>query len=174
MIKRMVSKKLMPYAYLDYKLVDWTIKTIDAFFIHDVTPKVGSIVYCNLALVAEHTVIYVGDNKIIHLNGSGLVEMVSAEMFCDRLHGRNPSFTIFCPVDSDGKPIGDKRTAEYAISSLGRHLDYNLAFRNCHCFSASCLERKNRVCPSFNALEILITENFGKYHWRASNLTHKH
>ena len=85
----------MPYAYLDYKLVDWTIKTIDAFFIHDVTPKVGSIVYCNLALVAEHTGIYVGDNKIIHLNGSGLVEMVSAEIFCDRLHGRNKFLIVF-------------------------------------------------------------------------------
>lgn len=173
MIRSMVSQKLMPLDNLDYRLMDWTIKTIDAFFIHDVKPKIGSIAYCNLAIVAEHTGIYVGDGKIVHLNGSGLVEMVSAEDFCERLHGTNPSFTIFCPVDHLGKPIGDKRAAEYAISNLGRHYDYNLAFRNCHCFSASCLERKTRVCPSFSSLENLITEKYGSFHWRATELTHK-
>ena len=103
MIRSMVSQKLMPLDNLDYKLMDWTIKTIDAFFIHDVKPKIGSIVYCNLAIVAEHTGIYVGDGKIVHRNGSGLVEMVSDDEFCDRLHGANPSFTVFCPVNSNGK-----------------------------------------------------------------------
>lgn len=89
----------MPLDDMESKVMEWTIKTIDAFFIHDVKLMVGSIVYCNLAIVAEHTGIYVGDGKIVHLNGSGLVEMVSTEDFCDRLHGTNPSFTIFCPVD---------------------------------------------------------------------------
>ena len=70
MIKRMVSQKLTPLDNLDYKLMDWTIKTIDAFFIHNVKPKIGSIVYCNLAIVVEHTGIYVGDGKIVHVNYS--------------------------------------------------------------------------------------------------------
>ena len=168
-----MSQKLMPLDDVESKVMDWTVKTIDVFFIHDIKPKVGSIVYCNLAIVAEHTGIYVGDGKIVHLNGSGLVEMVSADEFCDRLHGANPSFTVFCPVDYLGRPLGNKSVADYAINNLGRYYDYNLAFRNCHCFSSSCLEGEVKVCPSFNALENLIAEHFGKFYWRATNLTHK-
>ena len=40
---------------VDKKLMDWTMKTIDAFLIHNVHPAIGSVVYCNLAVVAEHT-----------------------------------------------------------------------------------------------------------------------
>ena len=30
---------------IEKKLMDWTVKTIDAFFIHSVRPAVGSVVY---------------------------------------------------------------------------------------------------------------------------------
>ena len=59
---------------IEKKLIDWTVKTIDAFFIHSVRPAVGSVVYCNLSMVAEHSGIYVGDGQIVHLNGNGRME----------------------------------------------------------------------------------------------------
>ena len=40
---------------VERKLMDWTFKTIDAFFIHSVRPAISRVVYCNLAVVAEHT-----------------------------------------------------------------------------------------------------------------------
>ena len=40
-------------------------------------PAVGSLVYCNLGVVAEHSGIYVGGNKIVHLSGDGHIEKVS-------------------------------------------------------------------------------------------------
>ena len=157
---------------VDKKLMDWTMKTIDALLIHNVRPAIGSVVYCNLAVVAEHTGIYVGRNKIVHLNGNGRIEKVSAESFCERLGGKNPAFTIFCPTDGQGKPFGDKLVAEYALNCVGRVVDYNPAFNNCHCFTASCLERQARFCPSFAALEILVAAKYGACNWRATVLNH--
>lgn len=157
---------------IEKKLVDWTVKTIDAFFIHSVRPVVGSVVYCNLAMVAEHSGIYVGDGQIVHLNGNGRIERVSAEKFCERFGGKNPSFTVFCPTNRQGKALGDKKVAEYALWSVGRIVNYNPAFNNCHCFTASCLERQARFCPSFAALEILVADKYGACNWRATVLNH--
>ena len=157
---------------VERKLMDWTVKTIDAFFIHSVRPAVGSLVYCNLAVVAEHTGIYVGKNKIVHLNGNGRIEKVSAESFCERFHGKNPAFTIFCPTDVRGRALGDKMVAEYALNCVGRVVNYNPAINNCHCFTASCLEGKARFCPSFAALEVLVAAKYGACNWRATMLNH--
>lgn len=40
-------------------------------------PAIGSMVYCNLGVVAEHSGIYVGRNKIVHLSGDDHIEKVS-------------------------------------------------------------------------------------------------
>ena len=42
-------------------------------------PTAGPPVYCNLADFAEHTGIYIGNHRIIHLNGDGIIEEVSPE-----------------------------------------------------------------------------------------------
>ena len=157
---------------MEKKLMDWTVKTIDAFFIHSVRPAIGSVVYCNLAMVAEHTGIYVGRNKTVHLNGNGQIEKVSPAKFCERFHGKNPSFTVFCPTNEQGKALGDKQVAEYALRSVGRVVNYNPALNNCHCFTASCLEGGAKFCPSFAALEKLIETKYGACKWRATFLNH--
>ena len=157
---------------IEKKLKEWTEKTIDAFFIHSVRPAVGSVVYCNLAMVAEHSGVYVGDGQIVHLNGNGRIERVSAEKFCERFGGKNPSFTIFCPTNWQGKAVGDKKVAEYALRSVGRFVNYNPAFNNCHCFTASCLEGKAVFCPSFSVLESLVAQKYGACKWRATVLNH--
>ena len=57
-------------------------------------PAPGTPVYCNLAIVVEHTGIYIGDNEIVHLNGDGNIETVSPQEFLARLDGDNPAKTI--------------------------------------------------------------------------------
>lgn len=42
-------------------------------------PSIGSLVYCNLGVVAEHSGIYVSRNKIVYLSGDGHIEKVSAK-----------------------------------------------------------------------------------------------
>lgn len=157
---------------VEKKLVEWSIKTCDALFVHNVRPAIGSVVYCNLGMVAEHSGIYVGNNKIVHLNGSGRVEKVSAKKFCERFSGLNPSFTVFCPIDGYGKSFGDRKVADYALNSVEKVMEYNPLIRNCHCFTASCLSNKARFCPSFAILERLIIEKYGKCYWRATILNH--
>lgn len=160
----------------DYRMEDivgdWFFKTVDALLVHNIEPAVGSIVYCNLAVAVEHTGIYIGDNRIVHLNGDGLIEAVSPATFCQRLDGRNPSFTIFCPVRGDGKILGDKKTAKRAKEQIRKYISYNVVLNNCHCFTASCLTGKHEYCPSFNLLEKLIMLEYGKYSWRATELNH--
>ena len=50
---------------------------IDYIFRDQVRPKKGSIVYCDLAFFVEHSGVYIGNNKIVHLDGSGYVEVVT-------------------------------------------------------------------------------------------------
>ena len=88
------------------KPFDWIQRLLDAIFVHNVQPAIGSIVYCNLLIAVEHTGIYVGNNRIVHLDGEGIVKLVSTKEFCQRLGGFNPANTVFCPTDVNGKPIG--------------------------------------------------------------------
>ena len=47
-----------------------------------VMPKKGSVLYCDLTgSFLEHSGIYVGDNRIVHLNGKGEIEVVSPAEF---------------------------------------------------------------------------------------------
>ena len=47
-----------------------------------VTPQKGSVLYCDLSFgIAEHSGIYVCDNRIVHLNGKGEIEVVSPAAF---------------------------------------------------------------------------------------------
>ena len=160
---------LKPALGLEYLLLNWTKKTVDALFIHNKRPAVGSVVYCNLGLAFEHTGICVDGEHMVHLSGRGVVEMVDAKEFCGRLKGANPSFTIFCPVQK-GKAVGDEEVARRALSLVGQHKKYNLVLSNCHCFSAYCLTGQEVFCPSFTELELFLQREYPGYTWRATNL----
>ena len=108
------------------KPFDWIQRLLDALFVHNVQPAIGSIVYCNLLIAVEHTGIYVGNNKIVHLDGEGIVKLVSPKEFCQRLGGFNPANTVFCPTDVNGKPIGKplkspwRRSTSAAVTISGK------------------------------------------------------
>jgi len=54
----------------------WIVKNVK------VTPRVGSLLYCDLARsVVQHSRIYIGNQQIVHLDGSGLIEIVSLQNF---------------------------------------------------------------------------------------------
>ncbi len=103
------------------------------------SPRVGSVVYCDLtAGYGDHSGVYVGRNRIIHLNGDGKVESVSPKQFIDRLGGFNTAMSIY--VSCEGlKPVGSKEVAERARSMRGKWRNYNVLMDNCHQFTAGCL-----------------------------------
>ena len=104
-----------------------------------VTPAVGSVVYCELVFdMASHSGVYVGDNRIVHLDGSGKIEIVSAKEFLKRLDGFNSAISIYVSC-KDSVPVGSEEIAKRALDMAGNSLDYNLVFNNCHKFTSGCV-----------------------------------
>ena len=100
-----------------------------------VAPTKGSVVYCDLISgIAEHSGIYVGDNEIVQLSGSGEIKLVDPKEFVENTTGM--SIYVSCYED---EAVGDVQVAERARSQVGRSRDYNLFTDNCHQFSAGCL-----------------------------------
>ena len=98
----------------------------------------GSVVYCDLLEFIEHSGVFLGDNKIAHLNGDGEYEVVSFKTFVERLWGINPTISIFISY-KDGEPVGDKEIYKRAKKKLNKKTTYNLFSNNCHRFTAYCI-----------------------------------
>ena len=102
-------------------------------------PKKGCIVYCDLAVVVEHSGIYIGEDKIVHLDGSGEIEIVDPEEFIARLNGLNPADKIYYSCDEDGNPIKSEEIANRAKNMVGKGRDYHWILDNCHQFTSGCI-----------------------------------
>ncbi|HBC0006771.1 hypothetical protein HJ088_18705 [Vibrio parahaemolyticus] len=99
-------------------------------------PIRGSIVYCDLAFgYAEHSGVYVGDGRIIHRNGKGLIEAVSIHQFL----ADTTALSIYVSCNAHGNSTGSEFTAQIAEAMLGVQTDYSLLNENCHQFCSSCL-----------------------------------
>lgn len=112
---------------------------IDNVIRDTVYPVKGSMVYCDLAFGnAEHSGIYIGGNKIVHLDGSGDIEIVSPKRFLDRLGGFNSAISIYVSCDGDS-PVGGSTVAERAKRMIGKCRNYNVILDNCHQFTSGCM-----------------------------------
>ena len=131
-----------------------------------VTPDIGSVVYCSLAGVVEHSGVYVGANQIVHLNGDGAVESVSEDEFLDRLGGVNLATGIYVSCD-DGEAVGSCATANGAEKMLGESRDYNVAINNCHQFCAGCLTGDfENGSNTLSSLKSIARNELGATSWR--------
>ena len=106
---------------------------VDNVFKDKVTPIKGSILHCSL-LGAEHTGVYIGNNQIVELLGSGEIRIASPSMFID---GTNAiSIYVAC---NEKTPLGGDYIAERAKEMIGNRRQYNLILDNCHQFTAGCI-----------------------------------
>ncbi|AYN96913.1 hypothetical protein EAW52_24765 [Pseudomonas sp. LTJR-52] len=140
---------------------------IDNYIRDTVTPQAGCVVYCDLGSVVEHTGIYVGNGEIIHLDGSGLIEKVSANKFIRRLGGLNPAQTIYVSCRGE-KPTGSVEASRMASSMLYSQYNYCVFSNNCHQFTSSCFTGNSENSDRFF---MLLTETLRKEiefdNWRA-------
>lgn len=131
-----------------------------------VKPARGSVVYCDLACIAEHSGIYIGDGNIIHLDGSGAIEVVTKEGFINRLGGMNVAMSIYVSCLNNSS-YGSESTANRAISMLGNKRNYNIIFNNCHQFTAGCITGDFDNSNNFLWMLKYTTEKeFGVNSWR--------
>ncbi len=114
---------------------DFIQKGTDFFedYFQDVRPIPGSVVYCDLFSL-EHSGIYIGANRIIHLAGTGKVEMVSPRQFMSGTLALN--IYVSC---HNNQAVGNRRVSERAVTQMGTQRDYNFILENCHQFTSGCL-----------------------------------
>ncbi|MGL5489265.1 MAG: lecithin retinol acyltransferase family protein [Shewanella sp.] len=113
-----------------------------------VTPQPGSIVCCYVFGVIEHTGIWLADDCLVELHGSGLVRAVSVKRF---LTGRTGS-QIFIACNHLHQPLIANTIVNRAERAIYQYREYDLFDNNCHRFVWSCLCGEERAIKSFNEL----------------------
>ena len=130
-----------------------------------VSPAVGSVVWCELAGNFEHSGIYVGGNRIVHLDGDGTIISTSPAEFKRRLFGLNPAEVVYVSAQNN-RSVGAKRIAKRAKQMIGKRRDYNLIFDNCHQFTAGCISGDFENANNFFwLLEMIVDDEFGSVNW---------
>ena len=156
--------------------MDFSLFQLDVdFFIEKLTmspflqsvwePALGSVVYCDLAGVVEHSGIYVGDGMIMHFNRHGVVERVTPEAFSSK--ASHPAIYVSCNASG---PVGNPEAARRAIEweRSGHPMEYNVLFNNCHDFCAACLTGDLDKHPTFLTFLRYVAElSIGAVRWRA-------
>lgn len=132
-----------------------------------VQPKVGSVVFCGLAFnQVEYTGIYIGDNKIAHLNGNGMVEAVTPKEFLKRLNGFNAALSIYVSCINE-KSVGSAAVVRRARNKIGTKLNYSVVSNNCHKFTSGCLTGNfDNTDTWFCELESTVKRELGLNKWR--------
>jgi hypothetical protein len=156
-------------AAIAYSLKESSVgKSIVDNYVRDtVYPAEGSVVYCDLAGVVEHSGVYVGGGRIVHLDGSGTIEVVSAEQFIRRQGGLNPAITIYVSCRG-GEPVYSPATARRALEYVNKTREYSVLFDNCHQFTAGCVTGEpNNPDNFFSFLTWTIEKLCGHDNWRA-------
>jgi hypothetical protein len=122
-------------SYIDEHTPTGSLKKsfVDNVFKDKVTPVKGSILHCSL-FGAEHTGIYIGDNQIAELLGTGEIRIASPEMFIDGTNAIS-IYVACCGTD----PLGGEFIAKRAIDMIDSTRNYHLLTDNCHQFTTGCI-----------------------------------
>lgn len=119
----------------------------------------GSIVCCYVFGVIEHTGIWLGDDCLVELHGSGLVRAVSVKRF---LAGRTGS-QIYLACNHQHQPLIADAVLTRAEQAIYQYREYDLFDNNCHRFVWSCISQKGEeVVKGFNELNQKLAEHFNQ------------
>jgi len=127
----------------------------------------GAILLVGLAVVLEHSGVYLGEGKVAELHGSGEISEVSFEQFrvgrdSDKMKIRTGDrIYAACTLSESGgfEPLCDAETAEMARRLVGGGVSYNPLVNNCHLFSVCCVNHSQNFLPSQEITTIETLEN---------------
>lgn len=123
-----------------------------------VQPEPGSIVCCYVFGVIEHTGIWLGDDCLVELHGSGLVRAVSIKRF---LAGRTGS-QIYLACNHQHQPLVSGSVLNRAQQAIYQYREYDLFDNNCHRFVWSCISGHEVSIKSFNELNQRLAAHFNQ------------
>ncbi|MEI7796347.1 MAG: VWA domain-containing protein [Methylococcaceae bacterium] len=131
-----ISGGLVSAAYLGLKPMKYFI---DNYFRDKVTPVAGSVLYCDLWVLVEHSGIYTGDGKISNIVVEGLAEsQVQHSDARDFTSKSKLGRKIYVSSDNRGA-VGHETVSAGAVGHLGERSFYGLVVKNCHQFSEKCV-----------------------------------
>lgn len=160
-----------PYILIGSLLYGAGESLVDNFVRDNVAPVPGSLVYCDLWCF-EHSGIAISDTEIVHLNGDGLVEVVSHKAFRNRLDGYNNALSIYVSAYKDHwgdvSAVGSKVVARRAERLIGQRMNYSLLDHNCHSFSHLCLTGSVDDVSFFSALKMRSARLLNANTWRVA------
>ena len=100
-----------------------------------ILPYKGSIIKTDLIFGYDHTGIYVGDNKVVELNGDqGDILCVDSDFFAG---GDYKNIYIAC--DEKMNAIYNESIVYRALAMVGKRREYQVLFNNCHQFTSGCI-----------------------------------
>lgn len=130
---------------------------IDSTLRDHVQPVLGSVLYCDLWVVVEHSGIYVGNGEISNivvdslLTADSTVRRSGPESFSSKsILGRK----IYVSCDKHGA-VGHSWVAQGADAHVGERAFYGLVLKNCHQFSTKCVEYVDDAPDDDSPLESL-------------------
>ncbi|PIW59163.1 lecithin retinol acyltransferase family protein [Shewanella sp. CG12_big_fil_rev_8_21_14_0_65_47_15] len=123
-----------------------------------VLPEPGSIVCCYVFGMIEHTAIWLGDDCLVELHGSGLVRAVSIKRF---LAGRTGS-QIYLACNHQHQPLVSEAVLDRAQQAIYQYREYDLFDNNCHRFVWSCMSGYEISIKSFNELNQKLAVHFNQ------------
>ena len=101
--------------------------------IDKVKPIYGSILHCSL-YGGEHTGIYVDNDLVVELIGTGEVKLSSYKEF---IRGTN-ALNIYIACNNE-KVLSYAPAADRALKMIGKTRKYHLLKDNCHQFTSGCI-----------------------------------
>jgi hypothetical protein len=132
-----------------------------------VKPIPGSIVCCSVFSAFDHTGIWMQNNMIVELHGTGLIKAVSPQRFLNNRSGN----TLFVACDSLAKPLLVEGTVQRASEQIYNYWDYDMLKNNCHRFSWLCVTGEDKKISSFTEFNNALAKHHQrKVYWDAALL----
>lgn len=123
-----------------------------------VTPCIGAIVCCGIGGVLDHTGIWLGDNMIVELAGTGLIKAVSSQRFISERSGKQ----IFIACDSLGKPLANVEAARRASEQIFQYQKYHMLDNNCHQFVWQCFNPTDSNLSTLKSLSCRLAQYYDR------------
>lgn len=121
-------------------------RLVRTIFYDHLQPKVGSILYVKLIGLPnsfigtpEHTGVYIGNNNIVEVHGSGEIKCVTIQEFLGYDSLVRMGIYAYILTDENGMVLADPEIAARAKARIGEKIKYNLLDNNCHMFTSYCI-----------------------------------
>ena len=112
---------------------------IDSHFRSKVTPIAGSVVYCDLWVLAEHSGIYVENGQISNIVVTDFAESEVKYSNASDFTSKSTAHRKIYVSSNQYGAVGDSVVANGAVKHIGEQNFYGLVFKNCHQFSSKCV-----------------------------------